>query len=208
MIRSATYLLLILSLPALATGCRQDMHDQPRLEPLEASTFFADGRASRPQVEGTMARGQLQEDELFFTGRVGGKLVNELPMPLSHALLVRGRERYEIFCTPCHARTGNGRGMVVQRGFPPAASFHEQRLRDQPVSYVFDVLTNGFGRMRSYAAQIPPADRWAIAAYVRALQLSQNAPVSGLSPEDRRLLDESLQSPALAPAEESHGATP
>ena len=208
MIRNATSILLLLSLPVLAAGCRQDMHDQPRLEPLEASTFFADGRASRPRVEGTMARGQLQEDELFFTGRVDGRLVNEIPMPLSRQLLDRGRQRYEIFCTPCHARTGNGRGMVVQRGFPAAASFHEQRLRDQPVSYVFDVMTNGFGRMRSYAAQIPPADRWAITAYVRALQLSQNAPVADLSPEDRRLLDENLHSQASAPTEDAHGATP
>lgn len=190
------FLALALVLLATAAGCRQDMHDQPRYEPLEASTFFADGRSARPWVEGTIARGYLQEDELMFTGRVNGALSNQLPMPLSRSLLERGHERYEIFCTPCHARSGNGRGMVVQRGFPPAASFHDSRLREQPLGYYFDVVTNGFGRMKSYKAQISAADRWAIAAYIRVLQLSQNMPAGNLSDDDRRLLQESASSPA------------
>jgi len=205
--RSAA-LALGLVLLAAAAGCRQDMHDQPRSEPLEASDFFADGRASRPQVEGTIARGQLQEDELLFTGRVAGILANRLPMPLSSDLLVRGRERYEVFCTPCHGRTGDGNGMVVRRGFPPAASLHEQRLRDQPVGYIFDAMTNGFGRMQGYAAQIRVRDRWAIAAFVRALQLSRNAPASYLSAEDRRLLEESRHSRPAPATDPDGGAVP
>ncbi|MDZ7265733.1 MAG: cytochrome c [candidate division KSB1 bacterium] len=167
--------LALLMLAAFLTGCRQDMHDQPRLEPLEGSTVFADGRASRPQVPGTIARGQLRTDAALHTGKAGNQLVDRLPVALTPELLARGRERYNIFCAPCHSRVGDGNGMIVQRGMRRPPSFHIQRLREAPVGYFFDVITNGFGTMYSYADRVPVKDRWAIVAYIRALQLSQNA---------------------------------
>lgn len=169
-------------------GCRQDMHDQPRFKPLAKSDFFADGRASRPPVAGTVARGQLREDAWLYTGMSGGALAAELPVALDAELLQRGRERYQIFCTPCHGQTGRGDGIVVRRGYRKAASFHSERLRGEPVGYFFDTMTRGFGAMPDYAAQIPVRDRWAIAAYVKALQLSQYADASRLSPEQQRQL--------------------
>ena len=181
----------VLALTAL--GCRQDMHDQPRYEPLEASAFFTDGLSSRPLVPGTVPRGGLREDAHLYTGRIGDDLAADLPMPLTSELLARGRGRFEIYCTPCHGDLGNGQGMVVQRGFPAPRSFHEDRLRGEPVGYFYDVMTNGFGRMQDYSAQVPVTDRWAIAAYIRALQLSQGAPVELLSAEDRRKLSEVIE---------------
>lgn len=172
------------------TACRQDMHDQPRYKPLAASDFFDDGRASRLQVEGTVARGQLRTDELYYTGKSGGNLSEVLPFPATRELLQRGRERFGIFCTPCHGALGNGEGMVVQRGFRHPPSFHTDRLREAPVGHYFDVMTNGFGAMASYASRIPPADRWAIAAYVRALQLSQNARLDDVPVAERAKLTE------------------
>lgn len=171
---SATTLGLLV-LAVLASGCRQDMHDQPRLEPLEGSTVFADGRASRPQVPGTIGRGQLRTDAYLYTGKVGSQLVDRLPVALTPQLLARGQERYNIYCAPCHARLGDGNGMIVQRGMRRPPSLHIQRLREAPVGYFFDVMTNGFGTMYSYADRVPVDDRWAIVAYIRALQLSQNA---------------------------------
>lgn len=159
----------------LLWGCRQDMHDQARYEPLEKSEFFADGRASRPLIPGTVARGQLQTDSHFYTGKVAGQLVQTMPLPVTHTLLERGQERYNIYCAPCHDRVGNGEGMIVRRGFRHPPSFHIDRLREAPIGHFFDVMSHGFGAMADYAAQIPPPDRWAIAAYVRALQLSQHA---------------------------------
>jgi hypothetical protein len=159
----------------LVVGCRQDMHDQPRYEPLEGSAFFEDGRSARPRVEGTVARGHLRTDEHFYLGKSNGELVNTLPFPVTREVLERGQERFNIFCSPCHGRVGNGQGMIVQRGFRQPPSFHIDRLREAPVGYFFDVITNGFGTMYSYADRIPPKDRWAIVAYIRALQLSQNA---------------------------------
>lgn len=168
---------LAAALPLLG-GCRRDMQDQPRYEPLESSSFFADGRASRRPVEGTVARGQLRLDRHLHTGKVGDDFATSFPFPVTEAVMERGRERYEIFCSPCHDRVGNGRGMVVRRGLSQAASFHEERLRKAEVGYFFDVISNGFGRMYSYSAQIPdPADRWSIVAYIRALQLSQSASI-------------------------------
>ncbi len=175
---------LVVALGALgALGCRQDMHDQPRLEPLQESAFFADGRASRPLVEGTVPRGYLREDTPLYTGKMDGKPIATNPLPLTPELLARGQERFNIFCTPCHDRVGGGNGIVVQRGFRRPESYHTERLRAAPDGYFFDVMTNGFGTMLDYRERITPPDRWAIVAYVRALQLSQNALLSELPPE-------------------------
>jgi len=159
----------------LASGCRQDMHNQPKYRGLRASTFFADGSSARPAVEGVVARGTLQEDEGFFTGKVGKDDVKEFPFPIDDAVLNRGQERFNIYCTPCHGRTGEGDGMVVQRGYRPPPKFREDRLREAAVGHFVDVMTNGFGAMPDYRAQVSARDRWAIAAYIRALQLSQHA---------------------------------
>jgi mono/diheme cytochrome c family protein len=151
------------------------MHNQPKYKPLRASTFFDNGSSARPLVEGTIARGTLETDEAFFTGKVGTAPVKELPFPVDERVLDRGEERYNIYCTPCHDRTGNGRGMVVQRGYRQPPSFHIDRLRDVENGHFFDVITNGFGAMPDYRAQISPRDRWNVIAYIRALQLSQHA---------------------------------
>jgi mono/diheme cytochrome c family protein len=161
------------------------MHDTPRYEPLEASAFFTDGRASRMPVANTVARGTLREDAHLYQGKIDGQLAETFPMPVTAEVMARGRERFDVFCSPCHGRTGQGNGMVVQRGFRAPPSFHEERLRTAPVGYFFDVQTNGFGSMSDYAAQVPVADRWAIAAFIRALQLSQRATVDDV-PADRR----------------------
>ena len=171
-------------------GCRQDMHDQAKYEPYEVSDFFADGQASRLPVPGTVARGWLREDPHLYRG-IGedGGFATTLPMELSRDLVERGRERYDIFCAPCHSRTGDGLGMIVQRGFKQPASLHEVRLREMPYGYYFDVMSNGFGEMSSYAAQVPVEDRWAIAAYIRALQLSRQVDVAELTGAERRQLE-------------------
>lgn len=166
-------------------GCRQDMHDQPSYQPLEASGFFPDGRSARQPVAGTVARGQLDEDTLRHTGKVEGAFAREFPSPVDARMLARGRQRFDIFCAPCHDRLGEGRGMIVLRGFPAPPSFHIDRLRNVEEGYLFDVMTNGFGRMQGYAAQVPVEDRWAIVAYIRALQLSQAAPESLLTAEEK-----------------------
>lgn len=177
------------------------MHDAPKYEPLEASEIFADGTSARPLIPGTVARGLLREDRHLYTGMsADGELVDDLPFPVTHELVERGRERYNAFCSPCHDRVGNGRGMVVQRGFKQPNTFHSDRLRATPVGYFFDVITKGFGEMSSYAAQVEPEDRWAIAAYIRALQLSQSAPVELLSPADQAELA-AAPSPDAAVAE-------
>jgi mono/diheme cytochrome c family protein len=180
--------LLIVVCAALA-GCRQDMHDAPRYEPLEASTFFGDGRGSRTLVANTVARGTLREDEHLYAGKIDGQLADTFPMPVTADVMARGRERFGVFCSPCHGRTGQGNGMVVQRGFRAPPSYHEERLRNAPVGYFFDVMTHGFGAMPDYAAQVPVADRWAIAAYIRALQFSQRATVEDVPAERRGELD-------------------
>lgn len=172
----------------LLAGCRQDMHEQPRYEPLEPSTFFADGRSSRPLVEGTVARGYLRLDELLYAGKVNGELSGTLPFSVTRGLLGRGQERYNIYCTPCHGHVGNGQGMIVQRGLRPPPSFHIERLRAAPIGHFFDVITNGYGAMANYAVEVATVDRWAVAAYIRALQLSQHAEVAGLPEADRRHL--------------------
>ncbi|MEX0716376.1 MAG: cytochrome c [Planctomycetaceae bacterium] len=164
------------------------MADQPRVDPLERSAFFADGLSARQPIAGTIPRGRLVTDDAFATGRRNGELVTEFPVTVNRELLERGRQRFDIFCAACHDRTGYGQGMVVRRGFPAPPSYHIDRLRDAPPGHFFDVMTNGFGRMPSYASQVPVADRWAIAAYIRALQLSQHAEVSELSDEERKKL--------------------
>ncbi|HEY2841295.1 MAG TPA: c-type cytochrome [Pirellulales bacterium] len=178
------------------------MADQPRYDPLEGSTFFANGMASRPAVEGAVARGQLRTDTAFYEGKQAGELVDTFPLRAVAAklnlegddrqqatqVLERGQQRFEIYCAPCHGRTGQGNGMVVARGFPAPPSFHSDRLRAARDGHFFDVATRGFGRMNSYAAQVSPEDRWAIVGYIRALQLSQHADASSLTDEDRRKL--------------------
>jgi len=164
------------------------MHDQPKYESLEASTFFPDGRASRPLVPGTVARGQLREDTHLYEGKVSGKPAETFPFPIDLKTLERGQQRYNIYCSPCHDRVGNGNGMVVRRGFRPPPSYHIERLRKVPPGYLYDVITNGFGAMQDYAAQIPVRDRWAIVAYVRALQLSQNATLNDVPETERQNL--------------------
>lgn len=166
----------LLAAITLTSACRLDMHVQPRQNPLSRSDFFADQRSERPPVEGTVARGQLHEDTYFFTGKLGNNPGDVMPFAVTREVLDRGRERYDIFCAPCHSRVGDGNGFVPARGFarkPP--SFHIVRLQKAPVGYIFDVITEGFGIMPDYAAQIPARDRWNIVAYVRALQLSQDA---------------------------------
>jgi len=171
--------LLLLGL-LLMSACRQDMQDQPRFKPLAMSDFYSDLRSARPPVEGTVARGQLHEDTYFYTGKVGTNPGDYMPFAVTEEVLDRGRERFNIYCTPCHSRLGDGNGMIVQRGFRHPPSYHTERLRKAPLGYFFDVMTNGFGAMPEYASQIPPRDRWCIVAYIRALQLSQNAAVADL----------------------------
>ena len=202
--RAKTTAALTMLTVALATGaCRQDMHDQVKYEPLEESQFFDNGMSSRPLVDGVIAREMPQEVTAFHTGRTANdEFVTELPVELSRELLERGRNRFEVFCSPCHGQTGDGLGMIVRRGFKQPTSFHDPRLREAPVGYFFDVMSNGFGQMSSYASQIPVEDRWAIAAYIPALQLSQNIPVDSLSAEEQQR----LETAADASMEEHPGA--
>jgi mono/diheme cytochrome c family protein len=167
----------VVALGAALTACRQDMHDAPRYDPLEYSDVFPNGSSARLLVEGTVARGTLGADELLYTGKVGGQIANEFPFTMARADLDRGEERFNIYCAPCHARTGEGNGMVVQRGYRQPPSLHIDRLRQQPSGYYFDVITNGFGAMPDYRAQVVVEDRWRIAAYIRALQLTRQGTV-------------------------------
>lgn len=196
--KSAIYSLLILTFCLTAIGCRYDMQDQPRYKPYKSSDFFSDGKAMRDLPEGTIARGQLQENKALYTGKkenadpnaqvesitdpkTGNTLVSsfpndieEFPIPVTEELLDRGEQRYKVFCIICHGPVGKGDGMVVRRGYPAPPTYHDDRLRNAPVGHFFDVITNGWGKMSSYGSQIPAADRWAIVAYVRTLQISQN----------------------------------
>ena len=173
----------------MLSGCRQDMHDQPKYIPLRPSGFFADGRSERPLIDGTVARGHLNDDAAFYTGKgPDGKFLDTFPFAVDKQVIQHGQERYNIYCQPCHDRLGNGDGMIVRRGYRHPPSYHIDRLRQVPNGYLYDVITNGFGAMPDYAAQIPPHDRWAIVAYVRALQLSQNASVNDVPPADRAQL--------------------
>ena len=170
-VAAALFLLALLG----PLGCRQDMHNQPKYQPFEESTFFDDLRSSRPLVAGVVARGHLDEDQAFFTGATASGPVTDNPLGLGRDVLLRGQERYNIYCSPCHDRVGTGTGMIVQRGYKQPPTFHDDRLRSVPDGYIFQVITNGFGVMPTYAPQVPARDRWAIIAYIRALQLSQHA---------------------------------
>ncbi|MDX1644195.1 MAG: cytochrome c [Thermoanaerobaculia bacterium] len=198
-------LVVVLSATLLfATGCRQDMHDQPKYEPLEQSDFFGDGQASRLPVEGTVARGSLRQDSALYTGLTAdGIPIQSLPITLDRPTLERGQVVYEVYCAPCHGRTGAGDGMIVRRGFKRPESFHAARLRQSPPGYFFQVVTNGFGEMSSYAGQVAVADRWAAIAYVRALQLSQAVSADALSEADRRELERSAATAASDSGAES-----
>ena len=177
--------LSLLLLVFAASACRQDMHDAPRIEPYEANAFFPDQRGSRTPPQGTVARGWLRDDEALHTGKVNGQIVDTIPFAVTHDDLKRGQQRFNIYCSPCHGRLGDGQGMVVQRGLRQAASYHNDRLRQERIGYFFEVATNGFGAMQGYAEQVPVRDRWLIAAYIRALQFSQNAKIDDV-PADRR----------------------
>lgn len=182
----------VLALVAMCTalcGCRQDMHDQPRYDPLQGSTFFSDGRSARPYIEGTVARGHLNRDPVLYTGKQGDQFIDTLPFPLTRAVLERGHDRFSIYCTPCHGQTGEGNGLIVQRGFSHPPTYTSERVRTQPLGHYFDVMTNGFGAMHSYAARVSPYDRWAIAAYIRVLQLSRSATVNDVPANQRSLLE-------------------
>lgn len=192
-------------------GCRQDMHDQPKYIPLRQSTFFNDGRSARMPVANTVARGNLRADEYYYTGKINGLAANQLPDRLLKEdfksmaeLLHRGQERYEVYCTPCHSRVGDGNGMIPQRAGNTGAtsafrppSYHEDRLKQMPLGHFYDVMTNGFGVMLNYSAQIPPRDRWAIAAYIRALQLSQDAKITDVPEAERGKIQEMGAPPNL-----------
>jgi hypothetical protein len=169
----------------LVAGCRQDMHNEPKMIPQRGSSFFADGRSARPQVANTVARGQLHEDSYFYTGLVQGtngyrEERDMMPFPVTMEVLKRGQERFNIYCTPCHSRVGNGLGEIVYRGYKPAANLHDQVRMSQPISHYFYVMTHGYGAMPDYSAQLTPSDRWAVAAYIRALQFSQEANVQSV----------------------------
>jgi hypothetical protein len=177
-----------LAVVCLASGCRQDMQVQPRYNPYDASNFFDNSRSAREPVPGTIARGHLHLDELLYSGKVDGKDAEVFPFPITRADLNRGRERYNIYCTPCHDVTGSGRGMIVLRGFPQPPSFHIDRLRQAAPGHFFDVMTNGLGVMYSYSARVSPEDRWRIAAYIRALQLSQQATIADVPAAQQKIL--------------------
>ena len=186
--RGGRALPLLLAVVMLGVACRRDMMNQPKAKTFSESTFFKDGTNARPLPPNTVARGEVRQDQAFYTGLTNGIYVTQLPMQLTPRLLRRGRERYDAFCAECHGRLGDGRGMVVQRGFPVPPSYHLDRLRNAPLGHFFDVITNGYGAMASYATQVEPQDRWAIAAYIRALQLSQNAKSSDLPANEQNRL--------------------
>ena len=191
----------VVVLSGALAACRQDMHDAPRYEPLEASTFFPNGSASRNLVANTVARGQLNLDRHLYEGVVDGRPADTFPMPVTADVMARGQQRFNVFCSPCHGRTGVGNGMIVQRGFRQPPSFHDDRLRNAPVGYFFDVISHGFGAMQDYSAQVPVADRWAIIAYIRALQASRAATDADVPADRRAELDRPAGAEAV-PAEE------
>lgn len=198
--RSATRHLVLAALSGLAlAGCQQKMGIAPYYEPLEENPMFEDTRASRPIEPGTVARGDLREDDALYTGKVDGKLVEEFPMTITEEILARGENRFNIYCAPCHSKLGDGNGMIVQRGVSRPPSFMEDRLTTAPVGHIYDVITNGYGRMYSYNQQIPVRDRWAIVAHVKTLQVAGRATIDQVPEADRQklLADPALTTPTL-----------
>jgi mono/diheme cytochrome c family protein len=196
--------LFMVGLSLVAAGCsRLDMQDQPKYRPQRPSDFFADGRSERQPVEGTIARGALDEDPAFYEGKdAAGKDIETFPIAVDKTVILRGQQRYDIYCAPCHGRIGNGLGMIVRRGFKQPPSYHIDRLRDAPAGHFYDVISNGYGAMLNYASQVQPRDRWAIVAYIRALQYSQNANVNDLSADARARVPAVGQAPIPAQANE------
>ena len=190
------------------TGCGRNMYEQAKFEEDEPSTFFADGTSSQPLPEGVVSRSRGGIDEVFFTGQDENGLLAEPPLEITQEVLERGQERYNIYCSPCHNYSGNGQGMIVQKGFVQPASFHEERLQASPVGYFFNVITNGYGRMYSYGSRVPPEDRWAIASYIKALQYSQTAPVADLPAEVRERLSSAPQDEVGQSSETAQVAAP
>ena len=176
-------------LTSIFCGCRREMFDQPKANPLRSSDFFSDRAASRSLPPNTVARGLLHDDEAYYSGAIGTNLITEFPLPVTRELLERGRSRFEIYCTACHGRNGEGNGMIVQRGFPRPPSYHTERLRNAPIGHFYDVMTRGYGIMYPQASRVAPKDRWAIAAYIRALQLSHSATVADVATEQRASLE-------------------
>jgi mono/diheme cytochrome c family protein len=181
-------------------ACRNDMHDQPRYKPLASAEFFSDHRSARPQVDGTVARGHLRIDEARFTGKIGGEDIDQFPIPITKADIEWGQSRFNIYCTPCHGRLGDGNGMVVLRGYRQAATYYSDKLMKAPVGHFFDVITNGFGAMPSYASRLDPDDRWRVIAYIRALQLSESAKLTDVPADKRQNLPEEPAPRGIAPA--------
>lgn len=182
-----------LLLTLVVSGCRREMYNQPLFKPLDRSTFFSDGMSARPLVHGTVARGYLRTNDALYRGMSGTNLVRDIPLPVNLDLLKRGQERYQIYCSVCHGADGEGNGMIVQRGFPRPPSYHIDRLRQAPAGHFYRVITDGYGVMYPYAARVKPEDRWAITAYIRALQLSRHVPVQALPPALRAELKEPNQ---------------
>lgn len=168
------------ALMVVAAGCRQDMQDEPKMIPQRGTRFFTSGRSVRPQVLGTVARGEQDADTYFHTGIIANVAQDKMPFPVTMPVLLRGQERFNIYCTPCHSRVGNGRGIIVERGYKPAGDLLSARILQEPLGHYFDVISHGYGAMPDYAPQITTEDRWAIAAYIRALQLSQSATLQDL----------------------------
>ena len=201
------YLVAATALLLLLAGCRSDMQQQPYYRPLRESDFFADKRSARPLVEGTVARGDLRADTYFYTGKIGKDDGDYMPFPVTAQVLARGQQRFNIYCSPCHGEAGDGNGMIVQRGLKRPPSYHNERLRKAPIGYFFDVMTNGFGAMLDYSQQVSPQDRWAIAAYIRALQLSQAATQADV-PAGQQIASEPPAGVVIAPPYDTQGATP
>ena len=174
-------------------ACRQDMHNQPKYVTYRSSEFFKDGLSERPQVVGTVAQDQLRADTYFYTGKIGTKEGDQFPFPITEAVMERGRERYDIYCSPCHSRVGDGNGMIVKRGYRQAANFHLPRYLSQPVGHYYDVISHGWGALPDYSAQLEPSDRWAIAAYIRALQYAQNGTMAEVPADQRGQLKDQSQ---------------
>ena len=202
---------LLLGLLAAATlllmaGCRSDMQEQPYQRPLVESDFYADRRSARPIIPTTVARGHLDADTYFYTGKVGNNDGDYLPFPVTTQVMERGQQRFKIYCTPCHGEIGDGNGMIVQRGYKRPPSYHIDRLRRAPIGYFFDIMTNGFGAMPDYSQQVSPEDRWAIAAYIRALQLSQHATEADVPP-GTQIASTPPPGVIVMPAYDTQGAT-